>query len=127
MLEWINEQGPGLSLKYNKYYIGLQRDGVPDNFMTFRPRRKHLIMEARIERSEELDARLEDAGLTTIAYDKRWKNYRFQLVPADLRTHSDLIVDIIRMARGLPTAPLTDADAGLALHDTSRIQAEASR
>jgi hypothetical protein len=106
LLERINEQGNGLSLKYNKYYIGLQRDGVPDNFCTFRPRKKHLIWEARIERDEELDARLEEAGITVIPYDKRWKNYRFQLVPADLKTHNDPIVDIIRMARGLPTAPL---------------------
>ena len=103
LLDRINEQGPGLSLKYNKYYIGLQRDGVPDNFNTFRPRKKHLIWEARIERSEELDARIEEAGITVITYDKRWKNYRFQLVPADLKTHSALIDDIIRMARGLPT------------------------
>ena len=35
LLEKINDLGPGLSLKYNKYYIGLQRDGVADNFITF--------------------------------------------------------------------------------------------
>lgn len=108
LLERVNEVGPDMSLKYNKYYIGLQRDGVPDNFITFRPRKKHLILETRIERSEELDARLEEAGITTIAYDKRWKNYRFQLVPADLKTHHDLLMDLIRMARGLPASTLAD-------------------
>ena len=109
LLEKINDLGPGLSLKYNKYYIGLQRDGVADNFITFRPRKKHLILEARIERSEELDARLEEAGITTITYDKRWKNYRFQLMPGDLKTHSDLLLDVIRMARGLPTTSPSQA------------------
>lgn len=109
LLEKINDLGPGLSLKYNKYYIGLQRDGVADNFITFRPRKKHLILEARIERSEELDARLEEAGITTITYDKRWKNYRFQLMPGDLKTHSELLLDVIRMARGLPTTSLNEA------------------
>ena len=38
LLDVVNEQGPGLSLKYNKHYIGLQRDGMPDNFIVFRPR-----------------------------------------------------------------------------------------
>ena len=35
-----------MSLNYNKYYIGLQREGVSDNFIDFRPRRKHVIVEA---------------------------------------------------------------------------------
>jgi hypothetical protein len=109
LLEMINDLGPGLSLKYTKYYIGLQRDGVPDNFITFSPRKKHLIMEARIERTEELDARVEESGITTIAYDKRWKKYRFQLMPGDLKTHSQLLQDVIRMARGLPTTSLSEA------------------
>ena len=44
--------------------------------------------------------------ITVITYDKRWKNYRFQLVPADLQTYGDLIADIIRLSRGLPTAQI---------------------
>lgn len=115
LLEQINEQGPGLSLKYNKHYIGLQRDGVADNFITFRPRRKHLAVEARIERTEDLDARLEEAGIATIPYDKRWKKYRLSLVPADIKDHRELLVDIIRMARGLAPTPLDDGAAGTSL------------
>lgn len=118
LLERINDQGPGLSLKYNKYYIGLQRDGVADNFITFRPRKKFMALEARIDRTEELDTRLEEAGIPTLVYDRRWKKYRLQLGPADIKTHRELIVDIIRMARGLPTEPLTDGAAKMPLSET---------
>ena len=63
LMKLVNSLGPGLGLKYNKYYIGLQRDGVADNFIAFTPRKKHMILEARIDHSEELDSRIEDAGI----------------------------------------------------------------
>jgi hypothetical protein len=31
----------GLALKYNKFCIGLAKDGIANNFVSFRPRRKH--------------------------------------------------------------------------------------
>jgi hypothetical protein len=107
LLEVINAQGPGLSLKYNKYYIGLQRDGMADNFISFRPRRKHLIWVVRIDRDEELDARLDESGLTVQSYDKRWKQYQLQIVPGDLKAQQALFTDLIRMARNLPVEPST--------------------
>lgn len=105
LLQLVNDQGAGLSLKYNKFYIGLQRDGVADNFVAFRPRKKHLVWEVRIARSDELDARLEESGLTTIPYDKQWKRYRFQLAPGDIKSNQAMIVTLIRMARDLPVEP----------------------
>jgi len=117
LLAIINDQGPGLSLKYNKYYIGLQRDGVADNFISFRPRKKHMIWDVRIDRNEELDARLEESGLTMLPYDKRWKQYRFQIVPGDLKAQQALFTDLIRMARNLPVEPLTLIEADSAYAD----------
>lgn len=105
-LDEINAQGEPVSLKYNKHYVGLQRDGVADNFVTFRPRKKHLIAEFKIDPSEELDSRIDEAGLTQIAYDKRWRRYRLQLKPADLTTNHPTLVELIRLARGLPAEPM---------------------
>jgi hypothetical protein len=111
LLDVINEQGRGLSLKYNKHYIGLQRDGMPDNFIVFRPRKKYMLWDVRIDRNEELDARLEESGLTMLSYDKRWKQYRLQIVPGDLKAQQALFTDLIRMARNLPPVqPLTLAE-----------------
>jgi hypothetical protein len=111
LLDVVNDQGPGLSLKYNKHYIGLQRDGIPDNFIIFRPRKKYMLWDVRIDRNEELDARLEESGLTMLPYDKRWKQYRLQIVPADLKTQQALFTNLIRMARSLPVQPLTVVEA----------------
>ena len=50
----------------------------------------------------ELDARLDASGLTRIGYDKRWGRVRVQLQPGDIEPNEALIVELIRMARGLP-------------------------
>lgn len=110
VLDLINQEGPAMSLNYNKYYIGLQRDGVSDNFIDFRPRRKHVIVEARIDRSDDLDARIEDAGLTLIRYDTRWKKYRLQLVPSDLKTSNNMLRELVRLARGMSPQSQPAAD-----------------
>lgn len=106
LVEMTNKLGPGLALKYNKSYIGLQRDGVADNFLEFTPRKKHMIVGFRITRTDELDARLEQSGLTQQSYDKQWRRYRIQLQPGELDEHADFILDLIKLARELPLVPL---------------------
>jgi hypothetical protein len=106
LLGLVNDHGPAMALKYNQQYIGLQRDGVPNNFVSFTPRKRHMIWVVKVERDDELDARLEDSGITLLGYDKKWRQYRFQLTPEDLRTHRPLIVDLIRRSRGLPEVPV---------------------
>jgi len=70
-----------------------------------------MIWDVRIDRNEELDARLEESGLTMLSYDKRWKQYRLQIVPEDLKAQQALFTDLIRMARSLPPVqPLTLAE-----------------
>lgn len=113
LVDLISKNGTPVDAKYNKHYVGLQRDGMADNFVTFRPRRKHLIAEFRIDPSEELDARIDGAGLTQISYDKRWKRYRLQLKPADLSSNKVLLVELIRLARALPAEPLDSESAAI--------------
>jgi hypothetical protein len=59
----VREFDPALELKYNKFYIGLARNGRADNFVVFTPRRKTVSIEPRISRSEDLDARIKSSGL----------------------------------------------------------------
>jgi len=108
LLVFVNEFGPAMSLKYNKYSIGLQRDHVTDNFVTFRPRKKFVRVELRIERSEQLDALIEDSGLTSTTYLTRWKTYRVSVVPSDLDTNQEVLRELVRSARGLPAEPEAD-------------------
>jgi hypothetical protein len=107
VLALVNEVSPGMELKYNKHYIGLARGGVADNFVSFRARKEHLIVEFRIPRSDEVTALLDDSSLDRLEYDKRWGRYRIRLIPGDAKQHRELLVELIRRAHGTP-APIED-------------------
>jgi hypothetical protein len=108
MLHLVNQVTPGMTLKYNKYYIGLARDGVADNFLTFRARREHLIAEFRIPRSEEVSALIADSGIDSLAFNKRYSQYRMRLTSKDVVVHQDLLLDLIRRANGAPTTAIDE-------------------
>jgi hypothetical protein len=100
MLSLVRDKAADVELKYNKYYIGMGRDGVPDNFMSFRPRKAFVIAEFRIPRADEVTTRLEDSGLDLLDYDTRWKRYRVRLTAGDLTKHVDLLGELVAMAEG---------------------------
>ena len=106
LLAMINElTNDRLALKYNKYYIGLARGGLPDNFVTFRARRGHLIVDFAIPRSDEVTALIETAGIEELAYDTRHGRYRVRLNgKEDLAQHRGLMLELIRRSRGMPSA-----------------------
>lgn len=90
---------PGVTLKYNKNYIGLARDGTATNFVTFKPRRQHVMLEFKLARSEEMNQRLQEAGIELLTYSARWGLYRMQLTRPDLTEHGDLLRDLAAQAR----------------------------
>lgn len=94
----VREVEPTASLKYNKNYIGIARDGVVSNFVAFRPRKHHVIGEFKIPSLDALQARVEDAGIEVMAYHVRWGNFRLQLTEEDLEEHDDLLRELIRLA-----------------------------
>jgi hypothetical protein len=90
-----------LELKYNKFYIGLTKQGISNTFLTFRPRKSALIFEMRLKRLPELDQQLEDAGLDVMDYQTRWGKYRLRLQPTDLNKHEELLTRLIQEASKL--------------------------
>jgi hypothetical protein len=104
VLELVNGVAPGHLLKYNKFYIGLSRNGVVDNFIQFRPKKAFVSVEFRMARTDELTSMLEDSGVDLMEYDKRWKRYRIRITKADLMKHRDLLLDLITRAHGTPVA-----------------------
>ena len=102
VLALVNDVTPGMMLKYNKYYIGLARDGVADNFLAFRPHKEHLTTEFRIPRSDEVTAKVEDSGMDALPYEERWGNYRIRLTGTDVETQRHLLLELIQLASGTP-------------------------
>ncbi|MFH1541114.1 MAG: hypothetical protein ABID79_04600 [Elusimicrobiota bacterium] len=99
----INEFTIGYELKYNKFYIGLAKDGQPDNFVIFRPKKTNTTMEIRLEQTNEIDKLIEDAELDLMEYDNKWNRYRIRISKQDLSENRDLIVNLLKMAFGKTT------------------------
>jgi predicted transport protein len=98
LLEMIRGFDPQLELKYNKYYIGLAKQGRPNNFAIFRPKKKDFRLEMRLERSEELEGRLDEAGLDVMEYDRRSGRYRIRLTKPDIKKHQELLAELLGLA-----------------------------
>jgi hypothetical protein len=94
----IKQMDPKLELKYNKAYIGLARNGQPDNFISFQPLKEWVRLTVRIDRSDETQKRLDDAGVDVMGYDNKWKQYRIRLAKGDASKHRDLLGDLFQQA-----------------------------
>lgn len=97
-LEIAKTLDPTLELKYNKFYIGLARNGRPYNFVTFRPKKAQMTFEVSLSQSEEVDAMIAKAGLETLEYSKQWSTYRIRLEKGDVRKHADTIKELMKLA-----------------------------
>ena len=98
VLELIRQLDPTLELKYNKFYIGLARNGQPDNFIISRPKKSWLSAEPRLKRLDETQERLETAGMDVMDYGERWGRYRIRLAPGDIAKHQDLLSTLLKEA-----------------------------
>ncbi len=98
LLDVIREWDPEVSLKYNKFYIGLARDGQPSNFVVFTPKKDWLRLAPRLAATDELQKRLEDEGLDVMDYDRGWGRYRIRLSREDIAKHKETLRAIMRLA-----------------------------
>ena len=85
-----------LEPRYTKFYVGTGRDGLPRNFVIFRPKKGFL--ELKLDRSIDTDQRLESAGLESFDYLDRWKQYRLKLGERDVRQHLELLRELMKIA-----------------------------
>lgn len=103
ILELVQEIDGGFELKYNKFYIGLAKNGGANNFVIFRPAKAFIRFEPRLERSDAMQEQLETAGLDVMDYDERWGRYRIRLTPNDWKKHREtvrlVIADAYKEAR----------------------------
>ncbi|RJO62871.1 MAG: hypothetical protein C4542_01645 [Dehalococcoidia bacterium] len=99
-LEIARELDSSLELKYNKFYIGLARNGHPSNFIIVRPKKGFIRFEPRLKNSLETQERLENAGLDVMDYDTRWGRYRIRLKPGEIEKNKIIIKQVMKEAYG---------------------------
>jgi hypothetical protein len=98
ILEMVKGFYSGFELKYNKFYIGLAKDGRPNNFAIFRPRKKDLNIEIKLPQSDEVQKLIDDSNLDDMGYDTRWGNYRVRVSKQDLKKNNDAYKVLLKMA-----------------------------
>ncbi len=98
LLTMVHDFDGALQLKYNKFYIGLAKDGRPNNFLTFRPNKSGLVLEIKLKQSDDVQAMIDAAAIDALSYDARWGNYRLRLVKDDPKKRADVLRDLIRLA-----------------------------
>jgi hypothetical protein len=96
LLEMIHTFDPDVDLKYNRHYIGLAENGQPNNYIVFRPKKKHVGVNIRLKRTEDIDEELDRSGLDLLEYDKKWNRYRLRVVKDDLTQHRDLLTRLMQ-------------------------------
>ncbi len=85
-----------LKIKYNKYYIGIEKDGQPLNFIVFKPRKNQINMEIKMPRTADIDKEIEDNGMN-LEYD-RGGSYRLILRHQDIIDKSEIIKKLMKTA-----------------------------
>ena len=98
LLTLVKEVEPRASLKYNKHYIGIEVDGSPRNFVSFMPRKGHVIMTVRLPKTVETDELLEEAGLETLTYETQWRQYRLRLESGVEDKQKEAILSLVKQA-----------------------------
>ena len=101
LVEMIRKVAPGIGPKFNKHHIGLAMPGsAAQNFVTFHPRKAHLIVGFRIAQEDELSSRLGESNFHLLPYDKRWGYYRIRVTQPDLedKERCETIDELIAMA-----------------------------
>jgi len=98
LLTLVKEVEPRASLKYNKHYIGIEVDGTARNFVSFMPRKAHVIMTIKLPKTVETDELLEEAGLETLTYETQWRQYRLRLESGIEDKQKEAILNLVKQA-----------------------------
>jgi len=89
-LDIIRRFNPSLSLKYNKYYIGLADKSRARNFIIFRAKRHFLRVEAKISEQEPWIEKLEEAEIVVLPGLKKRKRIVLNIEKEELKKHTGL-------------------------------------
>jgi len=95
LIKIIKEFDAEFEPKYNKFYIGLAKDGRPQNFASFRPMKNGLRLDLKIKKSEKIEEKLDELGIDLIDYSK-WGTYRIRITKSAIENNSDFLKDLLQ-------------------------------
>ncbi|MFM0562262.1 hypothetical protein [Paraburkholderia sediminicola] len=86
-------------LKYNKHYIGLAKNNVANNFISFVPRKSAVLLAIKLEQTDEVNEIVAESDVDALPYDKQWNQYRIRIKESDLNSNLDVIKDLVLRAK----------------------------
>lgn len=94
----VHEFDATCALKYNKFYIGISKDGRAFNFIELVPKKKWCELRVKLPYSAEQEKTLVDKGLDLMSYDTSWNYLRVRVSKADLAERRETLADLIQEA-----------------------------
>lgn len=99
IFEKLGDITAGYKLKFNKHYIGLEKNNIANNFISFVPRKSAVLIHIKLEKSDEIDQMLTMSDLDALAYDGQWGMYRLRLKENDLADRFDIIKKLVEKSK----------------------------
>jgi hypothetical protein len=99
LFEIVKEIEPEASMNYTENYIGTAVDGSVCNFVVFSPKKHHVIVQFRLDRIDEIDEQLDEAGFDVLAYSRQHKLYRVKFVSLPDAAQRETLKQLIEKAR----------------------------
>ena len=91
----LSQYVSGYELKYNKFYIGLSKDGIAKNFIEFKPKKIWLYFIFKGDEDTNKIEELEKAGLE-VSYIPRWKEYDVRINNfEEFKKHQELLKKMV--------------------------------
>jgi hypothetical protein len=98
ILNLINQIKPGHELKYNKFYIGTAKNGQPNNFASFKPRKNYTVLSIRLPKTPETDSFIDKSEIEEMDYEARWGQYRLRLSKDEIKKKEEFLKELLQKA-----------------------------
>jgi len=92
----LSDLAEGYELKYNKFYIGISKEGVVKNFIEFEPKKNYFYFTVKGTENLEKIKKIENANLE-VSYIARWRQYqiRFNNI-SEYKNNRELIRELVK-------------------------------
>jgi len=99
ILNIIKTLSPDYEFNYRKHYIGLMNSNQVNNFVKIVPQKNNVVkIGLRIQKSSEIDEKIDNAGLDILDYDDKWNRYRIRIKKDELEHKKEIITDLLKLS-----------------------------
>ena len=98
IFEIIKEIDNSFELKYNKFYIGLSKNGIASNFAIMRAKKSFVRLEIKSEPDEEIKNILENNELDEMEYSSRNSRYRVNFGKNEIKEKREVIKKLLELS-----------------------------